>query len=52
MHPTIVMLMILDYSKSQRDSFHRHKDLTQMLRQNILLIKYTIYENRIFNRNL
>ena len=32
MHPTIVMLMILDYSKSQRDSFHRHKDLTQMLR--------------------
>ena len=35
MHPTIVMLMILDYSKSQRDSFHRHKDLTQMLRQRI-----------------
>ena len=37
MHPTIVMLMILDYSKSQRDSFHRHKDLTQMLRQNMTM---------------
>ena len=32
MHPTIVMLMILDNSKSQRGSFHRHNDLTQMLR--------------------
>ena len=31
MHPTIVMLMILDNSKSQRDSFHRHNDLTQTL---------------------
>ena len=27
----IVMLMILDNSKSQRGSFHRHNDLTQML---------------------
>ena len=38
MHPTIVMLMTLDNSKSQRDSFHRHNEITLKLR----------YKQRIF----
>lgn len=47
MHPTIVMLMILDYSKSQRDSFHRHKDLTQKAKNLYILFKFNTCEAEI-----